>query len=119
MARAGTPFQGDTLDSLEVALPFYPNNMRYSHNAQNSFNNLGEVIFKYSLQNGQAGIALASVEFQPNLPDELFRDGFETLLQNQVLGLHEQAEPGLSPCKIAYNPGMPVAQCLDRRKPQD
>ncbi len=79
VARAGMPFQGDILDSLEVALPFYPNNMRSSHNAQNSFNNLGEVVFKYSLQNGQAGIALASVEFLPDLPDVLFRDGFETL----------------------------------------
>lgn len=79
VARTGQPFAGDVLADIEVALPFFPNTMRYTHNAQNAFNNLGQQAFYYRLQNGLAGVALASTEFIPDKSDLLFRDGFETL----------------------------------------
>ena len=80
VARTGQPFAGDVLADIEVALPFFPNTMRYTHNAQNAFNNLGQQAFYYRLQNGQAGVALASTEFIPDKSDLLFRDGFENLI---------------------------------------
>jgi hypothetical protein len=79
VARAGQPFAGDVLADIEVALPNTGNNIRYTHNAQNAFNNLGQQAFFYRLQNGQAGVALATTEFIPDKSDLLFRDGFEAL----------------------------------------
>lgn len=81
VARTGQPFAGDVLADIEVALPFSPNTMLYTHNAQNAFNNLGQQAFYYRLQNGQAGVALASTEFIPDKSDLLFRDGFENLIR--------------------------------------
>ena len=78
VARTGQPFAGDVLADLEVALPRFPNTARYSNNAHTAFNNLGEQAFYFQLQNGQAGVALASVEFVPDDSDVLFRDGFES-----------------------------------------
>ena len=79
VARTGQPFAGDVLADLEVALPRFPNTARYSHNAHTAFNNRGEQAFYFRLQNGQAGVALASVEFLPDDSDALFRDGFESV----------------------------------------
>lgn len=79
VARVGQDFAGDVLADIEVALPRPPNITRYTHNAQNAFNNLGQQAFYYRLQNGQAGVALASTEFIPDKSDLLFRDGFENL----------------------------------------
>lgn len=79
VARTGQAFAGDVLADIEVALPLFPNTMRYSHNAQNAFNNSGQQAFYYRLQNGQAGVALATTEFIPDESDLLFRDGFENM----------------------------------------
>ncbi len=75
IARTGAPFQGDILAEFEVALPVFPVTNRYRENAMNSFNDQGEIAFRYTLENGEAGIALASVEFLPE--GFIFRDGFE------------------------------------------
>ncbi|MEE4639121.1 MAG: choice-of-anchor tandem repeat NxxGxxAF-containing protein [Wenzhouxiangella sp.] len=77
VARAGQSFAGDVLAEIEVALPRTPSTMRYTHNAHTGFNNNGEAAFYFRLGNGQAGVALAGVEFLVDRPDELFRDRFE------------------------------------------
>lgn len=77
VVRAGQAFAGDVIEEIEVALPRPSVAMIYTGNAQNAFNNFGEQAFYYRLQNGQAGVALAAVEFVPQESDLLFSDGFE------------------------------------------
>jgi hypothetical protein len=77
VARTGQPFAGGVLEEIEVALPRSLSAVRYGQNAQNAFNNHGQMAFYFRLSNGQAGVALADVEFVPNRSDELFRDRFE------------------------------------------
>lgn len=77
VARVGQAFAGDVIEEIEVALPRPSVAMIYTGNAQNAFNNFGEQAFYYRLQNGQAGVALAAVEFVPEDSDLLFKDGFE------------------------------------------
>lgn len=75
--REGMPFRGDTLTGFNVAMPVFPATNRYRNNASNPFNDLGEMVFSYTLSNGESGIALASVEFVDE--DLLLRDGFENI----------------------------------------
>ena len=79
VARVGLPFAGGILTTLEAATPFSPlDTNASSKNAQNGLNNLGQIAFRYTLDNGEAGIALARVQYV--LPDDLFKDSFESLL---------------------------------------
>ncbi len=77
VATHGQPFQGDTLVAFTTTVPFsgLEANANWK-NAENGFNNNGQVAFTYLLANGTAGVAIAEVTFATI--DELFSDGFES-----------------------------------------
>lgn len=77
VARHFQAFQGDVMAAFTAAMPFGAETNANWKNAENSFNNQGQVAFTYLLNNGEAGVALAEVTF--DLPDDLFSDGFESL----------------------------------------
>ncbi len=76
VARHGQSFLGDTIASITAAVPFsgIEPNANWK-NAENSFNNAGQVAFTYLLQSGAAGVALADVVFPRD--EQLFVDSFE------------------------------------------
>lgn len=76
VAREGMPLGDSIISSLNVALPLNSGLSNiHNTNATNGINDLGEIAFSFTLENGQVGAALASVEFTRE--DALFFDRFE------------------------------------------
>jgi len=76
VARAGMPLGGSVVSNLDIALPLNSNQGNtHNSNATNGINDLGEVAFSFTLENGQVGAAIATVEFVRS--DALFADRFE------------------------------------------
>lgn len=76
IAQTGQAFRGGVITSLEAAVPFSVLEASNDHkNAQNAINDLGQTAFRYTLDTGESGIALAEVEFAGD--DLIFWDGFQ------------------------------------------
>ncbi len=78
VVRVGQALSGGTITMLNAALPLFPLEPNTIGNAQTGFNDAGQVAFSYTLDTGENGVALSTVQFV--LPDLIFRDGFENLM---------------------------------------
>jgi hypothetical protein len=78
VAREGMPLAGSVISKLDMAIPLNSGQGNiHNSNATNGINDLGEISFSFTLENGQVGAALAAVEFTRD--DVLFSDRFESL----------------------------------------
>lgn len=67
LARVGDPFLGSTITKLDFRAGFgsHAIDFRVSDSEENGFNNMGEVAYRFELEDGRSGIAVARIVPEP------------------------------------------------------